>query len=96
VWNSTTETDRLREVSEAVRDIWYSYAEGYLPNVTGTKEDDVLYHDIDERMPAGWTASIQPSGSVYASCPILSEKSLGVLVVEKRADGFQRMFKIAL
>ncbi|WAH41525.1 hypothetical protein NZD89_25350 [Alicyclobacillus fastidiosus] len=92
-----TETMRLREVSQAVCEIWYSYAEGFLPKLTGTAQDDKLYQLIDARMPRGWTASIQPSGSVYATCPVfVKRKSLGVLVVEKRSDGHQRIFEIAL
>ncbi|MFD1675158.1 hypothetical protein [Alicyclobacillus fodiniaquatilis] len=86
----------LEKVEQAVRDIWYSYAEGFLPQLTGTAADDVLYQHIDARMPSGWTASIQPSGTVYASRPILVKKSMGVLVFEKTADGQQRMFQIAL
>ncbi|WAH36492.1 hypothetical protein [Alicyclobacillus dauci] len=96
MWKSVTETVRLREVADAVREIWYSYAEGFLPAVTGTVEDDKLYQLIDERMPRGWTASILPSGTVYASRPIFARKFLGVIVIEKRADGNQRVFEVAL
>lgn len=87
---------RLQEVHKAVQDIWYSYAEGYLPRVTGTSADDELYRMMDVRMPKGWTVSIQPSGTVYASSPFFVKKSMGVLVVEKRVDGYQRTFQIAL
>lgn len=93
---SVADNPQLQDVNHAVREIWYSYAEGLLPKVTGTTDDDRLYLLIDKRMPNGWTASIQPSGSVYASRPVFNRKSLVVMIVEKRADGFERTFEVAL
>ncbi|GEO26071.1 hypothetical protein AAC03nite_18560 [Alicyclobacillus acidoterrestris] len=97
MYKLTMNTARLVEVAKVVQEIWYAYAEGWLPQLTGTAADDELYQQIDARMPRGWTASIQPSGSVYATRPVFAKKkSLGVLVVEKRASGEERMFEIAL
>lgn len=96
MWKSVVDRTKVQEVTAAVREIWYSYAEGFLPRITGTTEDDKLYQMIDKRMPRGWTASIQPSGAVYASTPIFSRKSLAVMIVEKRSDGFQRQFEVTL
>lgn len=94
---SATDLRHLKEVSDAVQRIWYSYAEGFLPKVTGTTADNDLYNIVDHWMPKGWTASVQPSGSVYVSKPILTRpSSMHVLVIEKRANGEQRMFEIAL
>lgn len=87
---------QVEEVKDIVDRIWYSYAEGFLPIVTGTTKDDELYDIVDRWMPGGWTASVQPSGSVYASRPMVKGSSMKVLVIQKEADGHQRTFEIAL
>lgn len=87
---------RLEEVKNAVTRIWYSYAEGFLPLVTGSKNDDKLYEIVDSWMPSGWTVSVQSSGSVYASRPMLKKNSMTVLVIQKEADGYQRTLEVVL
>lgn len=83
----------LEEAISAIRDIWYAYAEGFLPEMTGTDADEGFLEQIDNTLPAGWTASIMPDGTVLAGHPVWANEDMSVIVCHIDREGRQSVFE---
>ncbi|QQE79365.1 hypothetical protein [Alicyclobacillus sp. SO9] len=83
----------LQEAAGVMRDIWYAYAEGFLPKMTGTAADDSILEQIDDTLPRGWTASIMPDGTVLAGHPVWANNDMKLIVCHINREGQQVVFE---
>jgi hypothetical protein len=90
------EAIHLEDAICALRDIWYAYAEGFLPEMTGTDADEGILEQIDDTLPAGWTASIMPDGTVLAGHPVWADDNMKVIVCHINREGRQDVFERSL
>ncbi|MCL6633471.1 MAG: hypothetical protein K6T63_12675 [Alicyclobacillus herbarius] len=77
----------VSETLETLRQIWYSYAEGYISPVTGTELDDPQLEELEARLPKGWTLSIMPRGDVLAGRPIMLNGEMQLVICHVERDG---------
>ncbi|WP_067929513.1 MULTISPECIES: hypothetical protein [Alicyclobacillus] len=77
----------VSEALETLRQIWYSYAEGYIPPVTGTELDDAQLEELEAKLPTGWTLSIMPRGDILAGRPILIDGQMHLVICHVERDG---------
>lgn len=86
----------LPEAIQTLRQVWYAYAEGLLPEMTGTDADDEVLEKIDDSLPEGWTVSIMPDGTVLGGHPVWAESDMTVIVCHIDRQGQSVVFQRAL
>jgi hypothetical protein len=79
----------LPETMAMLRQIWYAYAEGYIPPVTGTELDDTFLEELETKLPPGWTLSITPRGDVLAGRPVMMDGTMTLVVCHIQRCGNQ-------
>jgi hypothetical protein len=83
----------LPEALKTLRQVWYAYAEGLLPEMTGTDADDEVLEKIDDTLPEGWTVSIMPDGTVLAGHPVWLKNDMTVVVCHIDRQGQSAVFQ---